>query len=116
MGELQASAKEMENWLDIILRLGLATAIGGAMGLNRDLHHKPIGLRTLGLVGLGSRTLRSGRLRWLCRRHSAPSKRLSTRASAIMTGTMPRQKRIHLRRQLRDQGARFGCKLVRWRQ
>jgi len=44
----------MENWLDIILRLGLATAIGGAIGLNRDLHHKPTGLRTLGLVGLGS--------------------------------------------------------------
>jgi putative Mg2+ transporter-C (MgtC) family protein len=37
-----------------LLRLGLATVIGGAIGLNRDLHHKPAGLRTHALVGLGS--------------------------------------------------------------
>ena len=41
-------------WLDIILRLGSAALIGGAIGLNRDLHHKPSGLRTLSIVGLGS--------------------------------------------------------------
>lgn len=40
--------------LDIILRLGAAALIGGAIGLNRDLHHKPSGLRTLSLVALGS--------------------------------------------------------------
>ncbi len=39
---------------DIAVRLGLAAAIGGTIGLNRDLNGKPIGLRTLGLVGLGS--------------------------------------------------------------
>jgi putative Mg2+ transporter-C (MgtC) family protein len=39
---------------DIILRLGGATLIGAAIGLNRDLHGKPIGVRTLGLVGLAS--------------------------------------------------------------
>lgn len=41
-------------WLDIALRLGSAMLIGGAIGLNRDLHHKPTGMRTLGLVALGS--------------------------------------------------------------
>lgn len=41
-------------FLDILLRLGGAAIIGGAIGLNRDLHHKPSGLRTLALVGLGS--------------------------------------------------------------
>ena len=41
-------------WLDIVLRLGSAMLIGGAIGLNRDLHHKPTGMRTLGLVALGS--------------------------------------------------------------
>jgi putative Mg2+ transporter-C (MgtC) family protein len=41
-------------WLDIVLRLGSAILIGGAIGLNRDLHHKPTGMRTLGLVALGS--------------------------------------------------------------
>jgi putative Mg2+ transporter-C (MgtC) family protein len=39
---------------DIILRLGGATLIGAAIGLNRDLHGKAIGVRTLGLVGLAS--------------------------------------------------------------
>ena len=39
---------------DIILRLGAAALIGGAIGLNRDLHHKPSGLRTLALVALGA--------------------------------------------------------------
>jgi len=39
---------------EVILRLGGATLIGVAIGLNRDLHGKPIGVRTLGLVGLAS--------------------------------------------------------------
>jgi putative Mg2+ transporter-C (MgtC) family protein len=44
----------MTDFADIILRLGGATLIGAAIGLNRDLHGKPIGVRTLGLVGLAS--------------------------------------------------------------
>jgi putative Mg2+ transporter-C (MgtC) family protein len=40
--------------LDIFTRLGAAILIGGVIGLNRDLHHKPTGLRTLSLVALGS--------------------------------------------------------------
>lgn len=44
----------MIDWADVIWRLVAATAIGAAIGLNRDLHHKPTGVRTLGLVGLGS--------------------------------------------------------------
>ncbi len=41
-------------WWDIVLRLGVATLASGAIGLNRDLHGKPIGLRTLGMVGLAT--------------------------------------------------------------
>ena len=41
----------MSFW-EILLRLGGATLIGAAIGLNRDLGGKPIGVRTLGLVGL----------------------------------------------------------------
>ena len=44
----------MIGWLDIFVRLGAAAAIGAAIGLNRELHHKQTGVRTLGLVGLGS--------------------------------------------------------------
>ena len=39
---------------DIVMRLGLAALAGAALGLNRDLHGKPTGVRTLGLVGLAS--------------------------------------------------------------
>jgi putative Mg2+ transporter-C (MgtC) family protein len=45
------------DWTDIILRLGTATLASGAIGLNRDLHGKPIGLKTLGLVGLSTATV-----------------------------------------------------------
>jgi putative Mg2+ transporter-C (MgtC) family protein len=42
------------DWTDIILRLGIAALVGGAIGLNRDLHGKPVGVRTLGLVSLAT--------------------------------------------------------------
>src|ERR1700681_4462692 len=42
------------DWIEIALRLSAATLIGGVIGLNRDLHGKPTGVRTMGLVGLGS--------------------------------------------------------------
>ena len=44
----------MIGWTDIILRLGGAMLVGCAIGLNRELHHKATGMRTLGLVALGS--------------------------------------------------------------
>jgi putative Mg2+ transporter-C (MgtC) family protein len=44
----------MLGWLDIILRLGAAMLIGSMIGLDREMHHKPTGMRTLGLVALGS--------------------------------------------------------------
>src|SRR5882724_961897 len=39
---------------DVIVRLGLAALIGSVIGLNRDLHGKQTGVRTLGLVALGA--------------------------------------------------------------
>ena len=42
------------DWLDIIVRLGAAILIGGVIGLDRNLHHKPTGVRTLGLVAVGA--------------------------------------------------------------
>jgi putative Mg2+ transporter-C (MgtC) family protein len=40
--------------LDVAVRLVAATLAGVAFGLNRDMHDKQTGVRTLGLVGLGS--------------------------------------------------------------
>ncbi|WP_036164682.1 MgtC/SapB family protein [Massilia sp. 9096] len=45
------------NYGDILLRLAAAVLIGAAIGLDRNLHGKPTGVRTLGLVSLGSALL-----------------------------------------------------------
>ncbi|SFO34883.1 putative Mg2+ transporter-C (MgtC) family protein [Bradyrhizobium sp. Ghvi] len=45
------------DWPETLIRLGVATLAGGAIGLNRDLHGKPIGLKTLGIVGLSTATV-----------------------------------------------------------
>jgi putative Mg2+ transporter-C (MgtC) family protein len=42
------------DWIDIAMRLGGAVLAGAILGINRDLHHKPAGLRTHSLVSLGS--------------------------------------------------------------
>ena len=39
---------------EIAIRLGAAAGAGILIGLNRDLHNKPIGMRTLGLVAVGA--------------------------------------------------------------
>jgi len=39
---------------ELALRLTAATVIGGAIGLNRDMHGRAAGLRMLGLVALGA--------------------------------------------------------------
>lgn len=45
---------EYADQMDMTLRLLVATVAGMVIGLNRDIHNKPIGMRTLGLVALGS--------------------------------------------------------------
>lgn len=42
---------------EILLRLGAAVLVGAVIGLDRNLHGKPTGVRTLGLVSLGSALL-----------------------------------------------------------
>jgi len=39
---------------EILFRLGLATLLGAILGIDRDLHRKPAGLRVLAMVGLGA--------------------------------------------------------------
>ena len=41
---------------ELIIRLVLAAALGGIIGLDRRLHSKPAGLRTMSLVSLGAAT------------------------------------------------------------
>jgi len=44
----------MPDWLEIIARLAAAALVGGSIGINRHLHHKAVGLRTLSLVSCGA--------------------------------------------------------------
>jgi putative Mg2+ transporter-C (MgtC) family protein len=42
------------NALDEILRLLIASGVGIVIGIDREMHGKPLGMRTLALVALGS--------------------------------------------------------------
>lgn len=42
---------------DIMIRLFAAFLVGGALGLNRDLHKKAAGVRTIGIVTLAAASL-----------------------------------------------------------
>ncbi len=45
---------EYADQIEMTLRLFGATVAGMVIGINRDIHNKPIGMRTLGLVALGA--------------------------------------------------------------
>lgn len=45
---------EFDEFQEILLRLVAAMLLGGCIGANRDLHHKPAGLRVLAMVGIAS--------------------------------------------------------------
>lgn len=42
---------------ELVLRLSIATLMGGTLGANRELHGKPAGVRTHALVTLGAATV-----------------------------------------------------------
>ena len=42
------------NWQELGIRLGIATILGGAIGWNRQQHHRSAGLRTHMLVSVGA--------------------------------------------------------------
>jgi putative Mg2+ transporter-C (MgtC) family protein len=69
------------DWAEIILRLGIAALAGGLIGLNRDLHGKPIGLKTLGLVSLATAML-------LVMVHSDDVKIVSDAGSRVIQGIL----------------------------
>ncbi|QWG21716.1 MgtC/SapB family protein [Bradyrhizobium sediminis] len=72
----------MLDWSEIVLRLGVATLAGGLIGLNRDLQGKPIGLKTLGLVGLATAMV------VMLADPSGDSSRISDASSRIIQGIL----------------------------
>jgi putative Mg2+ transporter-C (MgtC) family protein len=70
------------DWTDILQRLGAATLAGGLIGLNRDLLGKPVGLKTLGVVGLATATV------VLLATASGDPETISTATSRIIQGIL----------------------------
>ena len=107
----------MPDWFEIVMRLGAATLAGGLIGLNRDLHGKPIGLKTLGLVGLATAMvvmlaapLRRRRKNFRCcqphhpghpHRHWFSRRRRHRPRRASLPGPRADQRRLYLARGLR---------------
>ena len=71
---------------DVVLRLGAAMLIGAIIGINRDLHEKPAGLRTLGLVSTGAALLTLVSLAFAAMQRAADPSALSRVAQGIITG------------------------------
>jgi putative Mg2+ transporter-C (MgtC) family protein len=42
------------SWQEILLRLGVAAVIGSIIGINREIHHKSAGFRTIAIVCVGT--------------------------------------------------------------
>jgi len=74
------------SWVEILARLGAALAVGGLIGLNRELRNKPAGLRTHALVSLGAAVITLGGEE-IAGAHGAPSPDAMSRViQGIITG------------------------------
>jgi putative Mg2+ transporter-C (MgtC) family protein len=71
---------------EIAIRLGTAVLIGSALGLNRDLHGHPAGLRTHSLVSLGAAVATLICVGHLGEPHSIDANAISRVLQGILTG------------------------------
>lgn len=74
------------NYGEILLRLVAAVLIGGTIGLDRNLHGKPTGVRTLGLVALGAALLTMAAADFLTTGGRADPAAVSRVIQGIVTG------------------------------
>ncbi len=73
-------------WGDMLLRLGIATMSGVLIGINRDLHNKPAGLRVLALVAVGSCAVTMGSLLALDENGGAAREGMFRTVQGILSG------------------------------
>ena len=45
---------DFDDFPEVLMRLGIATLLGGILGIDRDLHRKPAGVRVLAMVCMGA--------------------------------------------------------------
>lgn len=68
---------------DLCLRLASAVLVGGLIGVNREARAKPVGVRTLGLVGLGSALVTLSGSSFSATSHARPRPHLPLPAQAM---------------------------------
>jgi len=73
--------------LDQVLRLVVAAAVGVAVGFNRELRGKPLGMRTLALVALGTAVAAIAALSFLGA--DAPADAVARVVQGILSGVLP---------------------------
>ena len=74
------------DYLEITLRLTAAIFVGGLIGLDRNLHGKPTGIRTLGLVSLGACVLTLAGTNFLTGQGSVDTAAVSRVIQGLVTG------------------------------
>jgi len=74
------------DYLEITLRLTAAIFVGGLIGLDRNLHGKPTGIRTLGLVSLGACVLTLAGTNFLTGQGSVDTSAVSRVIQGLVTG------------------------------
>ena len=52
--EPNLNPNDIDQFHEMFFRLGIATLLGGILGIDRDLHRKPAGVRVLALVCMGA--------------------------------------------------------------
>jgi len=72
---------------DQVLRLVVAAAVGVAVGFNRELRAKPLGMRTLALVALGTAVTAIAGLSFLGA--NAPATAVARVVQGILSGVLP---------------------------
>lgn len=77
----------MSGAFDEIIRLVIAAAVGVAIGFNRELGRKPLGVRTLALVSLGSAVAALAAVRFHDLEH-APPDALARVVQGILVGVL----------------------------
>jgi putative Mg2+ transporter-C (MgtC) family protein len=74
------------DYLEILLRLASSVVIGSLIGLDRNLHGKPTGVRTLGLVSLGASLLTMASANFLTGQGQADPSAVSRVIQGLITG------------------------------
>ena len=74
------------DYRDILLRLLASVLVGGLIGLDRNLHGKPSGVRTLGLVSMGAALLTMASMNFVTSLGEVDADAVSRVVQGLITG------------------------------